>query len=222
MHLNFDGHFTSPPGFPTWFTPLQQQDLQRQGIVVWIADLRVVTHLYAGYALEILEQMRATDTWKSNSLVIGSPMYKLSSETVDGTVTLENQIELAPDQAKDFFDFLNTHKKLMEYIAIQDEAATEDALRTVFRQIAVYGRKVRERKGYSELTESTQPKVLPITIPHGNYVAVYQIAQICNAAPKQIRAWIRKGKLEGLDLPGLGIIIEAGKLNNFLFKKAHG
>jgi hypothetical protein len=33
---------------------------------------------------------------------------------------------------------------------------------------------------------------------------------------KQIRVWIRKGILEAFDLPGLGIIIEADKLNEFL------
>jgi hypothetical protein len=42
------------------------------------------------------------------------------------------------------------------------------------------------------------------------------VAQVCHAASKQIRVWIRKGRLEALNLPGLGIIIEAGKLNNFL------
>ena len=197
---------------------------------MWDADLHIVARLYAGYALELLEHMRANDAWKSHGFLIGSPAYQLSSnepgtllsETVEEILNLENPIELAPVRAQDLFDFLITHRRLLEYLSIRDKEDAEDALRTVFRQIAVYGRKVRERKGYSELTESTQPKVLPITIPHGNYVTVYQAAQICNATPKQIRAWIRKGKLEGLDLPGLGIIIEAGKLNNFLFKKAHG
>jgi hypothetical protein len=36
---------------------------------------------------------------------------------------------------------------------------------------------------------------------------------------KQIRAWIRKGILEAFDLPGLGLIIEADRLNEFLYKR---
>lgn len=58
----------------------------------------------------------------------------------------------------------------------------------------------------------------PTFIPRGKYFTVHQAAQVCNATSKQIRAWIRKGKLEALNLPGLGMIIEAGKLNEFLHK----
>lgn len=117
IHLNFDGHLFSSPDSPAWLTPLQRQDWQRRGIIVWSADLRMVTHLYAGYVLEIFQGMQADDAWKSNNFVIGSPKYRLSSETVDGTVTLENQIELTADQANILFGFLNTHKKLLEHIA---------------------------------------------------------------------------------------------------------
>jgi hypothetical protein len=60
---------------------------------------------------------------------------------------------------------------------------------------------------------------MPTSIPRGNYFTVYQAAQVCHATSKQIRVWIRKGKLEALDLPGLGIIIEAGKLNEFLYQR---
>jgi hypothetical protein len=226
-HLNFEGHFASPPTYPSWLTQLQQQDWQRRGIVVWDADLRIVGHLYAGYALELLEQMRANDSWKSNGFLIDAPTFQpssnglgtLSNETVKGILNLENQLQLIPDRAQEFFDFLSTHKRSLEYISIRDRKDAEDALRTVFRLIAAYGRKVRERKEDSELIENTQPKVIPITIPRGNYFTVYQAAQICNATSKQIRAWIRKGKFEAFDLPGLGIIIEAGKLNEFLYQR---
>lgn len=219
VHLNFEKHVASPPVSPTWLTHLQQRDWQCLGIVVWDASIRVVAHLYSGYALEILEQMRITETWKSNSFVIGSPTYTLSSERVDGTVTLENQIELSPDQAKDFFDFLNIQKKLLEYIAIRDEEAAEDALRDVFRLIAAYGRKVREGKKVDKPVEITKPSIHPTFIPRGTYFTVHQAAQVCNATSKQVRAWIRKGKLEALDLSGIGIIIESEKLHQFLYKK---
>lgn len=140
VHLNFEGHLTSPPNFPDWLNALQQQDWQRRGIVVWNANLRAVTHLYAWYALKLLEQMLENDEWRSNGFIIGSPTYILSSETVNGTVTFDNKIELTSDQAMDFYDFLSVHKKLLEHIAVRDEEAAKDALRTVFRLMAVYGR----------------------------------------------------------------------------------
>lgn len=66
VHLNFEGHLTSPSGFPAWINPLQRQGWQRRGIVVWNADPRMVTHLYAEYALGLLEQMP--------EIMNGSPM----------------------------------------------------------------------------------------------------------------------------------------------------
>jgi hypothetical protein len=178
-----------------------------------------VAHLYAGYALELLDEMRANDAWQSDGFLIGSPTYQLSSETVDGILTLENQIKLASDQAKDLLDFLSTHKKSLEYVASRDNEEAEDALRTVFRLIAVYGRKVREGKKVDKPVAITKPNIFPTFIPHGRYFTVYQAAQICGATSKQIRAWIRKGKLKALDLPGVGIIIQSEKLDQFIHEK---
>ena len=87
--------FSSPPSCLPWLTHLQQQDWQQRGIVVWNADLRIVAHLYAEYALELLGRMRANDAWKSNSFLIGSPTFQLpsnrpgtlSNETVEGLAT---------------------------------------------------------------------------------------------------------------------------------------
>lgn len=84
--------------------------------------------------------------------------------------------------------------------------------------IAVYGRQVRKGKKANKPIEITTTSIRPTVIPRGNYFTVYQAAQVCHATSKQIRAWIRKGKPEALNLPGLGMIIEAGKLNEFLHK----
>lgn len=103
----------------------------------------------------------------------------------------------------------------MKRISAYDKENAKQALNNVFRLIAAYGRKVREIKGDRELIENREMKNVPTSIPRGSYSTVYQAAQVCNVTSKQIRVWIRKGKLEALDLPGLGIIIEAGKLTEF-------
>ena len=89
----------------------------------------------------------------------------------------------------------------------------------MYRLIAAYGRRVREGKKSDKLIETTKPNIRPIFIPRGNYFTVHQAAQICHATSKQIKVWIRNGKLEAFDLPGLGLIIEAGKLNEFLCQR---
>ncbi|MBE0682295.1 MAG: hypothetical protein IH589_10305 [Anaerolineales bacterium] len=66
---------------------------------------------------------------------------------------------------------------------------------------------------------NTKPNIRPIFIPRGNYFTVHQAAQNCHATSKQIRAWIRKGELKAFDLPGLGLIIETDKLNEFLYER---
>ena len=107
----------------------------------------------------------------------------------------------------------------MKRISLHDKEDAEQALSKAYQLIAAYGRKVREGKKSDKLIETTKPNIIPIFISCGNYFTVHQAAQICHATSKQIRAWIRKGKLEALDLPGLGIIIQAEKLNEFLYQR---
>jgi hypothetical protein len=186
IHLNFEGHFASPPNPPLWLTQLQQQDWQRRGIVVWDADLRIVAHLYAGYALELLEHLQDNAAWRTNGLVIGSPAFQLStsgagnpSPKIGGTWILENQIELRADQVQVLVEFLTAQESLLKRISLHDKEDAEQALSKVYQLIAAYGRKVREGKKSDTLIATTRPNILPIFIPRGNYFTVHQAAQIC-------------------------------------------
>lgn len=228
IHLNFEGYFDSPPNCPSWLTQLQQQDWQQRGIVVWNSNLHIVTHLYAEYALELLEHLQSTDAWKFEGLVIGSLALQLSnshattpSTKIGGELVLRNQIELSANQAQALVEFLTAQESLLKHISSYEKENAKQALSEVYRLIAAYGRRIREGKGREdrESIEGNEPKIIPTPIPRGSYFTVYQAAQVCQVTSKQIRAWIRKGKLEVLNLPGLGIIIEAGKLNDFLRQK---
>lgn len=134
-------------------------------------------------------------------------------------MVLKNQIELGTDQTQALFEFLSAQENLLNLISSCDKEDAKQALNKVHRLIADYGRKVRERKGTTEQIENKEPKVIPTSIPRGYFFTIYQAAQVCHTTSKQIRAWIRNGKLEALNLPGLGIIIEAGTLNEFLDRR---
>lgn len=89
-----------PAKLPSWLTQLQQQDWQQRGIVVWDVDLHIIAHLYAGYALELLEYLKDNDEWKTEGLVIGSPAFQLSTSSastpptkVGGDLVLKNQFD---------------------------------------------------------------------------------------------------------------------------------
>jgi hypothetical protein len=131
VHLNFEGYFSSPPSCPSWLTQLQQQGWQQRGIVVWDADLHIVAHLYAGYALELLEHLQGNDTWKANGLVIGSPAFQLSTSSADKPSPkkrariLENQMELRPDQVQVLIEFLTAQESLLKRISSDDKENAE-------------------------------------------------------------------------------------------------
>jgi len=223
IHLNSEGCLASPPNPPSWLTQLQQQDWQQRGVVLWHADHYIVTHLHAEHALELLEHLRWNDEWKTKGLVIGSPAFQLSSNNesvppkkMGGELVLKNQIELNADQIQTIFEFLSAQEGSLKRISVYDKENAKQALNKVFRLIAAYGRKMRERKEDKELIENSEPKIIPTSIPRGSYFTVYQAAQVCHVTSKQIRAWIRKGKLKAIDLPGLGILIETRKLNEFI------
>ena len=226
IHLNSGRHFASPPNHPFWLTQLQQHDWQQQGTVVWAAGPHIVAHLYAGYALKLLERLQVDDAWKTEGCVIGSPAFQLSTNSLNtpstllgGEWVLKNQIRLGTDQTQTLVEFLTAWESLLKRISMHDKEDAKQALNKVYQLIAAYGRKVRERKGDRKQIESPEPKVIPTSIPRGSYFTVYQAAQICHATSKQIRAWIRKGELDALDLWGLGLIIETEKLNEFISQR---
>ena len=135
---------------------------------MWDADLRIVTHLYAGYALELLEHLQGNDTWETNGLVIGSPAFQLSANSTNtpstklgGELVLKNQIELGADQAQTLVEFLSAQENLLKLISSYDKEDAKQSLNRVYRLIADYGRKVRERKGTKEQIENREPKVIP-------------------------------------------------------------
>jgi hypothetical protein len=198
---------------------------------VWDADFRIVTHLYARYALNLLKDTQDTNTWQASGLVIGSPAHQIilytntkkqsdetDSETRKENWILRNKIEFTPGQAADLCAFLTAQEEALKQIATDDDREARKALGKVYRLMAEYGRKVREAKKDGKVVEATKKKIIPIALPKGKYFTVSQSAEICNATSRQVRAWIRTGKLEAVDLPGLGMIIEAGKLNQFLNK----
>ena len=106
-----------------------------------------------------------------------------------------------------------------ELVKTHDKEDAEEAINKVYHLIAAYGRKVRERRGDRKQIKTPEPKIIPTSIPRSSYFTVYQAAQICHAMSKQIRAWIRKGELDAFDLPGLGLIIETEKLNEFISQR---
>jgi len=177
--------------------------------------------------------MQGTDTWKTSYFIVGSPAYQIpipntrrkknSEETgkeqpKEGWV-LTNKIELTPDHTREPLSFLTAEKETLKQIATDEDRDARETLGKVYSLIAEHGRKIRE--GGKEVGTTVEPhkkKIITTAIQKGKYFAIPQAAEACNKTSRQIRAWIRRGKLEAVELPGLGMIIEVGKLNQFVNK----
>ena len=177
--------------------------------------------------------MRETDSWKTNGFIVRSPAYQISipnttrKKKTNETVTempqegwvLTNKIELSSDRAAKFFEFLSTEEEALKQIASDEEREAREVLGKVYSLLAGHGSKRREIREDGKGEESPKKRIIPTTIPKGKYFTIPQAAEICNVTVRQIKKWIETHDIETVDLPGLGIIIEAGKLNKFLFEK---
>ncbi len=236
IHINSARFLDHSPQYPDWLNPYQQKEWQDRGIVVWDATRRVMAHLYASCALKILGLMRETDSWKTSGFIVGSPAYQIpipnrsrkkqTNETVtempqEGWV-LTNKIELSSDRAAKFFEFLTTQEEALKQIAGDEQRDAREALGRVYALLIGYGSKKRGMMEDEKREEPPKKRIIPTTIPQGEYFTIPQAAEICNVTGRQIKKWIGTRDLEAVDLPGLGKIIEAGKLNKFANKKVLG
>jgi hypothetical protein len=226
-HINSSNYTTFLPKYPDWLNPLQKHEWWNRGLVVWDATIQMVTRLYANYALKILKTMKDTDTWKTDGFVIGSPAYRMSIPETrdklpenkryekDGWV-LTNQIKLSPKQVEGFFKFLVSEEETLSLVAANENNDVREAYAMVAEILLERRKKIRKQQTSETREESSQKKIVPISIPKGNYLTIQQIAEICNISVREITSWIQSGDIEAIDLPGIGKIVEMGKFTQFL------
>ena len=156
-HINPTRYEKFSPEFPDWLNPLQKQEWRERGLVLWDATTQVVTHLYANYALKIIETMKDTDTWKADGFVIGSPVYRMSfSDTTDERLekkelekdgwVLTNNISLSFKQVEELLKFLVSEEHALILTAADDDKDVREACAMVVELIVERRRK--KTKGY--------------------------------------------------------------------------
>ena len=226
-HINPTKYEKFFPEYPEWLNPYQKQEWRDRGLVLWDATTQVVTHLYANYSLRILETKKDTDTWKTDGYVIGSPAYRMSiSDTTDECFenkgyqkngwVLTNQINLSFEQADELLEFLVAEEHTLILIAAEEDRGVHEAYGMVVDMVLERRRKKREPQNFETREDSPRKKIIPISIPKGEYLTISQITELCNVSEKQVEGWIRSRKFEAIDLSGIGKIVEMGKFTQFL------
>ncbi|MBN8655651.1 MAG: hypothetical protein J0M11_07940 [Anaerolineae bacterium] len=182
--------------------------------------------------MRILEEARESKVWRKKGLVVGEIAYRITmpaDKKPKGTVSeqltenkaekddwcLTNTIQLSPSQSKQFLSFLEQNDaKLKEIIAKENEERSR-ILGKVYSLILSWR---RERKAKETLiTPEIKPDQKPpsnygISIPQGKHYTIAQVAEICGVTARTVIAWIKKEKLHGIDLPGMGLIIDDKEL----------
>jgi len=228
-HINSTNYPEVQPKYPDWLNPFQKHVWRDRGLVVWDATIQLVVHLYANYALKILETMKRAGNLKTNGFVIGSPVYRMSIPDTkkeqteatriecppDGWVLI-NQITLSFEQAEELLGFLVTEEHTLILIAAEEDRDVHEAYAMVVDMVLERRRKKREPQNFETREDSPRKKIIPISIPKGTYLTIPQMAEICDVPLKQIKTWIRSGDIDVIDLPGAGQIVEIENFTKFL------
>ncbi len=239
FHINETIYSLSGPPCPKWANSWEQQNWQKLGVVVWDAQISRATLLHGSQAVRILDHSRQFDTWKKDGLLVGEVAYRMTipsnkkskKKSEDQTEMkplqedgwcLNNTIQLSPDQARQFLSFLEQQETSLERVVKAEESERRKILAQVYSLILSWG--VEREKS----SDSIKTKVIQETksvsrsaasIPNGKYLTVTQVAETCGVNEKTVSAWIKKGLLKGIDLPGLGQIVEEKDLEKYLAEK---
>ena len=238
-HINETIYSYSCPPCPTWANSWEQQNWHKLGVVVWDARTSRVTHMFGSQAVNILEMSRKSRSWKKKGLIVGEIAYRITLPSnqkskkkaeeptdmkppeEDGWC-LTNTIQLPPDQAKEFVSFLEMQEETLEKVVQAEAAEKRRILGKVYSLILSWSKERKEGKAQAVTMEHQESKPdVPkaISIPDGKYLTIAQVAKICAVQEKTVSGWLRLGFLKGLELPGLGQIIEEKALEEYLAKK---
>ena len=231
-HMNDSIYTLSCPPCPKWAKRFDQQSWNRLGVVVWDAQIQRITHLFGSQAMRILEETRESKVWRKKGLVIGEIAYRITmpaDKKSKGKVTeqltenkaekddwcLTNTIQLSPSQSKQFLFFMEQNgEKLKEIIAKENEERSR-ILGKVYSLILSWRqeRKAKETLITPEIKLGPKPPANNgISIPHGKYYTIAQVAEMCGVTARTVTAWVKKEKLHGIDIPGMGLIVDDKEL----------
>jgi hypothetical protein len=240
IHINVWSNQSGTPNFPEWAKPFQKNNWQERGVVIWDEKTQQITSCYAIQMLNVLQDLKATDVWKQDGYVVGVPAYRIvlpsekqkkkkepeqsksERKTGEGWVLTET-INLTPDQTALLFGFLEKSVSTIEKLAAIESTEARERLGKAYKMILEWGRERRERQATNEETNilavpPVEKKVMPTSIPAGQYFSIDQVAEICRTTPNSVKKWVEKGHLLPIAIPGVGKLVELQKLNRFLEK----
>ena len=169
----YDNPAIPETAFP-WAIPMDKDDYQRSGVVVWSHQAQRLEVLSAARALQLLEHMRNHDSWKtdgmpilrqSTRLLISDTPKKKGRDKKDQIVpevkaqeskpetVVEERFRLEPEQSVAFLQTLEANESHLREMAAEDEAARERIMAQVYGLLFKHW---RAREG-DDIDFSTRP-----------------------------------------------------------------
>ncbi len=239
FHLNESSYSSSCPPCPKWTSSWEEQNWHKLGVLVWDARINRVTHLDGSQALQILEQSRQSESWKKEGLLVGEVAYRITipsnkkskskiadepgpKPSQEDGWRLTNTIQLAPDRAQQFVSFLEQHEANLKKVMEAESAERGRILAQVYSLILSWRDERKKGSDSIETSAVQEAKSVPnnaVNIPDGKYLTITQVAEICGVKKRTVSVWLKEGRLNGLDLPGLGQIVEEKELEQYLKEK---
>ena len=235
-HMNDSIYTLSCPPCPKWAKRFDQQSWHRLGVVVWDAQIQRITHLFGSQAMRILEKTRESNAWRKKGLVVGEIAYRITmpvDKRAKGKVTkqltekkaekddwcLTNTIQLSPSQSKQFLFFMEQNEEKLKEIITKENEERSRILGEVYSLILSWRRERNAKETLITPEIKLDPKPAAnngISIPQGKYYTIAQVAEMFGVTARTVTAWVKKEKLHGIDLPGMGLIVDDKELARFM------
>lgn len=118
--------------------------------------------------------------------------------------------------------FLEQQEETLEKVVQAETTERRKILGQVYSLILSWSEERKKGNASVDTTKDQEAKPVAnraISIPDGKYLTIAQVAEICAVKEKTVSGWLSQSLLKGLELPGLGQIIEERALEQYLVKK---
>jgi hypothetical protein len=144
IHLN-ETRFSQVYQCPEWAKPLEKENWQFRGVVVWDKTIPRITRLWAGQSLHLLKMFQSTDEWKTLGVDVGIPAMQIyldnprkkkkaeEEQHPENKWVLSDEIHLSPDRTQLLYEFISNHEKILIQIDKDDEREKGKALESAYR-----------------------------------------------------------------------------------------
>ena len=158
IHLNRDKGSTHSP-CPKWVKPGEKSEWSERGVVIWDEAAGQVTCLSPHQALDVLDDLRETPSWKSAPFCLSwnSYAFPYSEEDRKAWRSSKNQrnefcrnelgfgdMRLLPDQTQKLFLFLESREDEIQKLAQEHAMEVRKLLGQVYRLILSWRREPSE------------------------------------------------------------------------------